>query len=44
MVKLSGDVRFSGQKWGHPIAYEDDIKASDSWGGLMAKAQPASDA
>lgn len=40
VVKLLGDDRFADQKWGYLIAYEDDIKASDSWDDLKAKAQP----
>jgi type III restriction enzyme len=44
VVKLLGDDRFADQEWGYLIAYEDDIKASDSWGDLKAKAQPVSNA
>ncbi len=31
---------FEGQRWGYLIAYEDDIKSSDSWDDLKAKSQP----
>ena len=44
VVKLLGDDRFANQKWGYLIAYEDDIKASDSWSDLKAKAQPVTNA
>lgn len=44
VIKLVGDDRFANQKWGYLIAYEDDIKKSDSWGDLMARAQPVSNA
>lgn len=41
-VKMLGDEHFADQKWGYLIAYEDDIKASDSWDELRAKSQPVS--
>ncbi|MDD5894625.1 MAG: DEAD/DEAH box helicase family protein [Coriobacteriaceae bacterium] len=42
VVRLLGDDRFTDQSWGYLIAYEDDIKASDSWGDLLAKSSPVS--
>lgn len=42
VVKMLGDENFADQKWGYLIAYEDDIKASDSWDELKAKSQPVS--
>lgn len=44
VVKLLGDERFADQRWGYLIAYEDDIKASDGWGDLKAKARPVTNA
>lgn len=41
-MKMLGDENFADQKWGYLIAYEDDIKASDSWDELKAKSQPVS--
>ena len=42
VVKMLGDEHFADQKWGYLIAYEDDIKSSDSWDELKAKSQPVS--
>ena len=42
--RLIGEDAFAGQAWGYLIAYEDDIKGSDSWNDLKAKAQPVSNA
>lgn len=42
VVKMLGDEYFAEQKWGYLIAYEDDIKTSDSWDELKAKSQPVS--
>lgn len=42
--RLIGEDAFAGQVWGYLIAYEDDIKGSDSWNDLKAKAQPVSNA
>lgn len=42
VVKMLGNEHFAGQKWGYLIAYEDDIKTSDSWDELKAKSQPVS--
>lgn len=42
VVRLLGDDRFTDQSWGYLIAYEDDIKASDGWGDLLAKSSPVS--
>ena len=33
---------YAGQHWGYLIAYEDDIKKSDSWDDLKAYSQPTS--
>lgn len=40
--RLVGEDAFAGQTWGYLIAYEDDIKESDTWNDLKAKAQPIS--
>ncbi len=42
--RLLGEDAFVGQAWGYLIAYEDDIKDSDSWNDLKAKAHPVSNA
>lgn len=42
--RLLGEDAFVGQTWGYLIAYEDDIKNSDSWNDLKAKAHPSSNA
>lgn len=44
LVKILGDENFADQKRRYPIAYEDDIKASDSWSAQKAKSQPVSNA
>ncbi len=40
--RLIGEDAFTGQLWGYLIAYEDDIKESDSWNDLKVKAHPVS--
>lgn len=40
--RLVGEDAFSCQTWGYLIAFEDDIKESDTWNDLKAKAQPIS--
>ena len=41
-MKMLGDEHFADQKLGYFIAYEDDIKAADSWDELKVKSQPVS--
>lgn len=40
VYRLLSEEQFSGQKWGYLIAYEDDIKAAESWDDLKIKSQP----
>ena len=40
--RLLGTPGFEDRSWGYLIAYEDDVKRSDSWDDLKAKAQPVS--
>ena len=42
--RLVGEHDFADQSWGYLIAYEDDIKTSDSWNDLKAKTNPVSNA
>ena len=42
--RLIGERDFANQSWGYLIAYEDDIKSSDSWNDLKAKTNPISNA
>lgn len=42
--RLVGEDVFAGQTWGYLIAYEDDIRESDTWNDLKAKAHPVSNA
>lgn len=42
--RLVGEDAFAGQVWGYLIAYEDDIRESDTWNDLKAKAHPVSNA
>lgn len=42
--RLVGEDAFAGQTWGYLIAYEDDIRESDTWNDLKAKAHPVSNA
>ncbi len=42
--RLVGTKRFSGDKWGHLITYEDDIVKADSWDDLKEKFEPVSNA
>ena len=44
MHRLIGERDFANQSWGYLIAYEDDIKSSDSWNDLKAKTNPISKA
>lgn len=37
---IFSDAKFAGQEWGYVLAYEDDIKASESWKDLKAKSRP----
>lgn len=37
---IFSDAKFAGQEWGYVLAYEDDIKNSDSWKDLKAKSRP----
>lgn len=39
--ELLGEEDFVGQKWGYVIAYESDIRASESWEDLKRKSNPA---
>lgn len=39
--ELLGEKDFVGQKWGYVIAYESDIRASESWEDLKRKSNPA---
>lgn len=39
--ELIGEEDFVGQKWGYVIAYESDIRASESWEDLKRKSNPA---
>lgn len=39
--ELLGEEDFVGQKWGYVIAYESDIRASESWEDLRRKSNPA---
>ncbi|OAA16968.1 Type III restriction enzyme, res subunit [Corynebacterium afermentans subsp. afermentans] len=38
--ELLGEEDFVGQKWGYVIAYESDIRASESWEDLKRKSNP----
>lgn len=38
--ELLGEDGFEGQKWGYVIAYESDIRASESWEDLKRKSNP----
>lgn len=38
--ELLGEEDFIGQKWGYVIAYESDIRASESWEDLKRKSNP----
>lgn len=38
--ELLGEEDFAGQKWGYVIAYESDIRASESWEDLKRKSNP----
>lgn len=38
--ELLGEEDFVGQKWGYAIAYESDIRASESWEDLKRKSNP----
>ncbi|GAA0216073.1 DEAD/DEAH box helicase [Corynebacterium riegelii] len=38
--ELLGEDDFVGQKWGYVIAYESDIRASESWEDLKRKSNP----
>lgn len=38
--ELLGEEDFVGQKWGYVIAYESDIRASESWEDLKRKSRP----
>lgn len=38
--ELLGEEGFVGQKWGYVIAYESDIRASESWEDLKRKSNP----
>lgn len=38
--ELLGEEEFVGQKWGYVIAYESDIRASESWEDLKRKSNP----
>ena len=40
--ELLGEEDFVGQKWGYVIAYESDIRASESWEDLKRKSNPGS--
>jgi type III restriction enzyme len=40
VIRLIGQPDFKGQKWGYLIAYEDDVRSSDSWNDLKIKSQP----
>lgn len=40
--KMILEKDYEGQRWGYLIAYEDDIKKSDSWDDLKAYSQPIS--
>lgn len=40
--KMVLEKEYEGQHWGYLIAYEDDIKRSDSWDDLKTYAQPIS--
>ena len=42
--RMVGESAFANQYWGYLIAYEDDIRNSDSWNDLKAKTHPASNA
>mgnify|MGYP001018703545 FL=1 len=37
---ILGHPNFEGYEWGYVLAYEDDIKNSDSWKDLKAKSRP----
>ena len=37
---ILGHPNFEGYEWGYILAYEDDIKNSDSWKDLKAKSRP----
>lgn len=37
---ILGNPNFEGYEWGYVLAYEDDIKNSDSWKDLKAKSRP----
>ena len=39
--ELLGEEEFVGQKWGYVIAYESDIRASESWADLKRKSNPS---
>lgn len=42
VTRLLVEEGFTDQHWGYLIAYEEDIKSSDSWDDLKAKSQPVS--
>lgn len=44
LPRLLVEDEFIDQRWGYLIAYEDDIKSSDSWDDLKAKSHPVSNA
>lgn len=37
---MLGNPNFEGYEWGYVLAYEDDIRNSDSWKDLKAKSRP----
>lgn len=40
VLRLLAEEAFVDNHWGYLIAYEDDVKASDSWDDLKTRAQP----